>query len=410
MVAQDYKYALSVTSQFYFCGMPFRLDITPKCALNCLYCFAMARGGRKTSNELLLNYKSFEKKIVKNLESNQYSFDINGEFLRRRQPLHFGGMSDPFSTKQTTEITLKCLKLLNKYNYPILLSTKNTSVFHQEDILEAVKNGNVVVQISFSCLDKNKAIVIEPNIPTPEERIKVIEILSNEGIHVIARIQPILTIWLKEIEQKLIPTLGESGCKHIITEFLKIPVERKASMISCLIKALDWDVYDAYKKFNAKLVGREWILPNEKKLELLNSLIKITHSRKMTFSCGDYGLNHIGDTRCCCGIDNIEGFQNWFKGNMSNLLHNIGNKEIFISKLDKEWYPNKSISWIINSNCRMNSNKMKDYIINKWNRPNTANSIDSYYGIDKTPNFDKYGNVVFVNNLDEKYSINFNKQ
>jgi DNA repair photolyase len=296
METQDYRYALSVTSQFYFCGMPFRLDITPKCELNCLYCFAMARGGRKTSNELLINYKSFERKIIKNLESNQPDFDINGEFLRQRQPIHFGGMSDPFSTKQTTEIALKCIRLFNRYNYPLLVSTKNTTVFEQEGVLEVIKMGNNAVQISFSCFDENNAIIIEPNIPSPEERIKVIETLTKEGIHVIARIQPILTIWLKEIEQELIPALGKSGCKHVIAEFLKIPVERKSSMISYFIKALDWDVYNHYKMLNAKLIGREWILPNEKKLELLASLIKATHQWNMTFSCGDYGLNHIGDT------------------------------------------------------------------------------------------------------------------
>jgi hypothetical protein len=53
---------------------------------------------------------------------------------------------------------------------------------------------------------------------------------------------------------------------------------------------------------------------------------------------------------------------------------------------------------------------MKDYIINKWNRPNTANSIDSYFGIEKSSNFDENGNIIFINNLDEKFSINFNKQ
>jgi len=40
----DYKYAMSVTSQFYFCGVPFRLDTSPKCLMNCAYCFAMAKG------------------------------------------------------------------------------------------------------------------------------------------------------------------------------------------------------------------------------------------------------------------------------------------------------------------------------------------------------------------------------
>ena len=58
-----YKYSLSITSQFYFCGIPFRLDTTPKCSLNCSYCFAMSRGGRTTKTNQHLELKTIVNKI-----------------------------------------------------------------------------------------------------------------------------------------------------------------------------------------------------------------------------------------------------------------------------------------------------------------------------------------------------------
>lgn len=90
---QDYNYALSLTSQFYFCGIPFRLDTSPKCTLNCSYCFASSRSGRRTQLNLIVN----PDRIRKYLERINYSNSLNAELLSSRLPIHFGGMSDPFS-------------------------------------------------------------------------------------------------------------------------------------------------------------------------------------------------------------------------------------------------------------------------------------------------------------------------
>lgn len=63
------KYKLSLTSQFYFCGIPFRLDVKPKCETNCLYCFIMARGGRRTNRFLIADTNALKRlfdKVDKN--------------------------------------------------------------------------------------------------------------------------------------------------------------------------------------------------------------------------------------------------------------------------------------------------------------------------------------------------------
>src|SRR5438105_6619983 len=41
----NYRYGLALTSQFYFCGLPLKLDTYSKCSFKCSYCFAHARGG-----------------------------------------------------------------------------------------------------------------------------------------------------------------------------------------------------------------------------------------------------------------------------------------------------------------------------------------------------------------------------
>ena len=63
MVERDYEYALTPSSQFYFCGLPFRLDVSPKCSVGCKYCFSIARGGNLSKGANFVNPKSIENKL-----------------------------------------------------------------------------------------------------------------------------------------------------------------------------------------------------------------------------------------------------------------------------------------------------------------------------------------------------------
>lgn len=394
---KKYRYALSITSQFYFCGIPFRLDITPKCDLNCLYCFAMSRGGRRTSNKLLIDFISFEKKYKSILYENRIT-DTVSEMISKRVPVHFGGISDPFSNENTTRISKRILLLLNKYNYPVVLSTKNTNELLKEDLIQIIKeNKNIIIQVSITTPDNVLSSKIEPNVPSTFERIKCMEILANEGIYCICRLQPLFITEIKKIINDLIPLLSKVKCKHVVIEYLKLPVERKSSLFDDMLKVIKWDAYEYYKKNNAHLIGREWILPNEMKWQNLQPLIDSIHKWGMTYGAGDYGLNHLSDTACCCGIDKKKGFSNWFQGNLGNVIRNSKSEYIRFSELDTYWYPEHSIKMVMNSNCRItgNSQGIFDYLKTKWNRPGTINAPDSFLGIEYKGDLDENGNCMY---------------
>ena len=127
-VERAYRYSMSLTSQFFFCGIPFRLDSAPKCPLNCSYCFAMSRGGRRTSTTLLVDTSKIQRKIDRITRDTPIVGDVTGELLEKRMPLHFGGMSDPFASKKIAEKSIELLRILNQVNYPVILSTKNPRV------------------------------------------------------------------------------------------------------------------------------------------------------------------------------------------------------------------------------------------------------------------------------------------
>ena len=396
--SKSYRYALAPTSQFYFCGIPFRFDTAPKCPLNCSYCFAMSRGGRRTSSILLVNPSRIQRKIDRLFDSPGIKRDINDEMLLSRMPIHFGGMSDPFASPDISNRSLQILDTFNQIDYPIVISTKNTRFLTLDKNLDRIsRNKNLVIQISFSIVHERYAKEIEPCVPSPIERIKAINYLAKQGHNIFVRIQPLFPNYIEEIKNQLIPSLGEAGVKHITLEFLKLPVEKNLGRSKDLFISLDWDGMRFYNEMHAEIIGREWLLPTKLKWDLLQPLIEQIHKYGMTYGAGDYGLNHLGDTDCCCGVDIIEGFSNWSKNNFSNWIRNNRTNVIMLSESVRYSLPSQSIKMYINSHSRIDEgNSIFDYLKSKWNRPGTVNAPDSYLGIEWKGDFDGKGNCVYI--------------
>jgi DNA repair photolyase len=402
VLLRPYRYALALTSQFYFCGIPFRLDTAPKCPLNCSYCFAMTRGGRRTSIGLLANPNIIHEKMDKVFNRIEFqNYDITGELLKLKVPVHFGGMSDPFANTIISKTSQELLRILAKYNYPTVIITKNTDELLKDETICILKEmKNVIIQVSIPSYNSNLAQLIEPNVPSPMNRLKVLSFLAKEGFHTIVRLQPLLPKYINEISGDLIPQLGEADVKHVVVEFLKLPVEKNISNIDDLFNRLDWNGSDYYRSKNAIRTGREWVLPPKIKWDMLQPLIGSIHQNNMTFGAGDYGLNHLSDTDCCCGIDVVDGFSGWFKPNIPYLIKTTKSSQIDIKILEKVTYPTKSIRMYMNSQCRgAYATTIKDFIKLKWNRPGTENAPDTFLGVYFRGDYDDNNNCVYEKSL-----------
>ena len=84
----------------------------------------------------------------------------------------------------------------------------------------------IVIQISVSSSRKRSTDLFEPNTPASARRLSAIHTLTSMGKHVIVRLQPLIPWLLKEAQDELIPHVAECGAKHVIVEFLKLPVEK----------------------------------------------------------------------------------------------------------------------------------------------------------------------------------------
>ena len=252
---------LAPTTQFYFCSLPLRLDTYASCGYGCSYCFAANRGGVSRPMGGTFDNSKLKRRL-KRLSLGNEAKSVVDEYVARRQPIHLGGMSDPFTPQEMSErATLRALTTLAEYSYPTVISSKGIE-FASTPYVEILAEGNFLVQVSFSTLDDGLARDIERGTPSPSERLKALTQASEMGVRTAVRHQPVLPGREHEMV-RIIRAAAQAGARHYAAEFLKLGIEnarRQRTMANHL--------HDLEGRFGSERIrdGREWILPVEYRL------------------------------------------------------------------------------------------------------------------------------------------------
>ena len=396
-MSRPYEYALALTSQFYFCGVPFRLDTSPDCAYGCSYCFRTLRGGNSSSAGAMASPSRLAKKLVRSGLAEARPVDVAEELLRQRVPVHFGGLSDPFCDSSTSVVSLQLLRTLGAAGHPVVLSTKNIPRLAEEDALEVLGEiPHLAIQCSLTTLDEKVSRLIEPGAPSPGARLAAARRLSALGHHMILRLQPAIPSLLDEMADSSISRLAAAGFRHVAVECLKIPVESGARR---RVGAASSELRQAVERLEAGpriRVGREWLMPTAERWRMLRPLISSIRKHGMTYGAADYGLYHLGDTANCCGVSALPGFGGWFRANITEAIRSVPEGPVGFDLLRESWTPGGRIVRLMNSRSRVDgATTVLDYLRLRWNRPGTTNAPDSYLGVSCTGKRDCQGDYVY---------------
>lgn len=402
MERKYYTTPLGITSQFSFCGLPLRLDSYAGCAFRCVYCFAIYRGGNTFGENVRpADHKKIERIFQSALRSETSSVGMIGQFLRRRVPVHFGGMSDPFQPAENRyRVTESILRVLATHHYPTVISTKS-SLIASEPYISLLRHINyVVVQFSFSSTIDKISDRFEHFSDPPTKLMKSMEKLTNEGVSVTCRWQPFIP-GVSEPPSEFIPRMASTGCKHVGLEHLKIPVERRHPLWDKLANGVNRDIFEEYRELGARLDGREFILPAQEKLSLVLETAAISRKHGLTFGAADNEFQYMSDTDCCCsGIDQFPGFENWYKYQIGYAVRKCRGKKISYESIAQEWHPTGSIDRYLNSHSRLSKSgnslgTVTDHILAKWNNPELPGSPASFYGVVPTDQSTATGERVY---------------
>jgi len=101
------------------------------------------------------------------------------------------GVCDPYQPiEKKYELTRKCLEILSKHNWPVIIQTKSSLVLRDIELLR--KFSDIEVGLTITTADENIRRIFEPNSPAIKERIETLEKLHSKGLKTYAMIAPLL--------------------------------------------------------------------------------------------------------------------------------------------------------------------------------------------------------------------------
>jgi DNA repair photolyase len=427
-----YSMPLSVTSQFYFCPMPLRLDTYSGCTNNCLYCFAnnsMQKYMNTDGDVKLATLHDDEFVKASTLQHVKKYFDIAFEgapnnfkeqegcaieALRRRIPIHFGGMSDPFQPKEKkSRVTLEVLKLLKSYNYPVVLSTKCKLIMEPEyrEIIDDYENFGLQV----SLIDTRQEVMdlIEPGVGknSVQDRLDILETYKHKWTAI--RIQPVIINLNEPIIPDLLQKCKDRDVNHAVVEGLKFMNSNKTAniVISKAFKKITGESFDLaahYKAIGGKVSGNDIELPTWRKNVYVKKFKKVCKDLGITYGAADNDLRLEGETPCCCGNEQMPGYDNVCKHNIGYAVFRAKAKGVPITYdlIKDEWFWKGDFRMIISQDklsrklgrraTRDDSNiPLMECFMKQWNN-NGKNSPCQHCSVKKRQKLDEDGNKTYI--------------
>jgi len=248
------------------------------CDHKCIYCYA-------TSYIPNFNHCRPKKNITTKLQKEAQN--LKGELIS------IANSSDPYPTiEKDTGLTRKCLKILSQHNCKIQIITKSNLVTRDTDILQETQS---TVTLTITTDNAQLAKQLEPNAPTPMQRLQAIQTLTQKDIPVCVRIDPIIP-HLNDKPNTLIKTLATLGVKHITTSTYKTKQDNWKRFTQTFPK-LAKQLTPLYYTKGEAISGYRY-LQRTLRYQLLTTLKKQTEQAGMTFGTCREGFPQLNTTSC----------------------------------------------------------------------------------------------------------------
>lgn len=394
-----YKHYIGVTSQVNFCQVPLRLDSFNQCSFACSYCFAKSRGGYRGSRKLQVSRPENLEDRFDRISDGTIKSAVD-EFLARRIPIQFGGMTDPFSSfEQQYGATRELLRILSKHRYPTLISTKSATLLGP-DYVELLRAGNILVRFSISVVRRNHRARVERGTPPLKELLQTIHVLASRGIKCAVRLQPIIP-GHERFAFELVRCAKNAGAKHVTFEYLKLPVDDLGSQICNLTNERGEKLIDLFRRSGAARQGRELVLSAAYKAVFLSEISKFAREQKLSVGFGDNEFLPYSDGRSCCnGADLYLNNLNLFESNPASLIRRKRKQELIeFKELVAEWIPDSKIGTYLNSKVRPKGRRgeldWRSYLMDHW-KVGAIYSPDFFHGVLFSGISDDNGMPIFV--------------
>jgi DNA repair photolyase len=262
------------------CTCPAKLTFNPYtgCDHNCLYCYA---------SSYVSNFKACHPKKDLIAVLRREATRLRGETVS------ISNSSDPYPRIEASEcLTRRCLEVFAGCDCKIQIITKSNLVSRDDDLLSRVP---ATVALTITTDNDFLASVIEPNAPSPSQRIGAAQELIKAGVPVSVRIDPIIPR-VNDQPLKLIKTLADIGVKHVTCSTYKAKPDNWKRLSQALPKVME-QLKPLYFQEGEK-VGGSALLPEDYRFRLLMSVRDVALMQGLSFGVCREGLQRLNTAPC----------------------------------------------------------------------------------------------------------------
>jgi DNA repair photolyase len=262
------------------CTCPPKLTFNPYtgCDHACIYCYASSYIPKFSNCRP-------KKDLVPRLK--REAAGLRGEIVS------IANSSDPYPNIEAEwGLTRKCLEILSNCDCKLQMITKSDLVVRDIDLLRKVPS---MVSLTITTDDDKVARIIEPQAPSPSQRLKAARTLIERNIPTSVRIDPIIP-FINDNPETLMKTLARMGVKHVTCSTYKIKRDnwqRFKLAYPEIAKRLEPFYFEKGEK-----IGGYTYLPRKLRLELMMAVRGLAEKYGMHFGVCREGLSHLNAASC----------------------------------------------------------------------------------------------------------------
>ena len=310
------------TTQMKVCPIPLRYDTYCGCAHGCKYCFGrnlVEFSRRNCEGKSSFAYidgnqpEAFARWIKKILDSDEYDYNYAEKVaIKERIPLKIGTTSDPFPPMEPVElITYDTLKVLEQYDYPVQILTKNPCIL--SEYIEDFDNPNWSIACSLISTDEKFIRGVEPGAPTPSERLSAIKSMTERGYNVMLKVQPAILPKIVGDLPELIRQGADAGIWAFNTEGLKVRItmhDYEQKIFQEMTPFIGYDIRSYYKT-NFRKTDSDYEPSLSDRMKYILPAVELSKQYNIKYFVADNGVGKVGDGAECCGTQILRNYKIW---------------------------------------------------------------------------------------------------
>ena len=175
-------------------------------------------------------------------------------------------ITDPYQPIEAEyQLTRKCIELLSKRNLEVVVLTKSTLFLRD---LSIMKKETFEIGVTITTLKAHQQL--EPNSPSPRDRLKALKETSKEGFKTFLFLGPLISGVVDDELQEILEAAYSSGVQYVIIDKLNI----KGDVAQAITKALN---ENQLKKFRENMANPHWIKRIKNEITRLCKKLRLPH-------------------------------------------------------------------------------------------------------------------------------------